>query len=188
MGLGKLASRKVEAETVLGVDASTNSFAFCVYDKNGPVRWGEIKFKGSSVFERLVYGGGIIRSLVSKLDCDIVAIEASVYVNNKSTVIGMAYSVGMIISSLGVKKVVEYRPLEWQSYIGNPPLKKAEKEKIRADYPGKTDSWYSNKGREFRKNRTREWVMNTFGYNISSDNVTDAFGIAAKAWSEHGRE
>lgn len=183
-------SKMVEPErvnTILGVDASTNSFAFCVFDHTGPVRWGEINFKGTTIFKRIIDGGRIIRALSHELNCDMIAIESSVYVNNKSTVIGMAYSVGMILSSLGIDNIVEYKPLEWQKFVNNPPLKKAEKDKIKADFPGKSASWYSSKGRETRKERTRQWVKDSYGYDIASDNVTDAFGIGFKAWSEYGK-
>lgn len=187
MALAKIMKQTEGVNTILGVDASTNSFAFCVYDKNGPVRWGEINFRGVTVFKRLIYGGRILRALANELNAEMIAIESSVYVNNKSTVIGMAYSVGMILSSLGIDNIAEYKPLEWQTHIGNSTLKKVEKDKIKQDYPGKSASWYSNKGRELRKDRTRQWVKNTYGHDIKSDNVTDAFGVGAKAWNDHGK-
>lgn len=180
MGLGKLASRKVEAETVLGVDASTNSFAFCVYDKNGPVKWGEVKFKGSSVFERLAYGQRYITAMKDHLKADLVVFESAIYVQNKKTVILLAYAFGAVISALinNGAKIEEVSPLGWQNYIGNKPLTKAEKDTIVKEFPNKSKSWYSNKNREFRKARTMQWAKDEFGIEVDSDNVSDAIGVA----------
>ena len=180
MGLGKLASRKVEAETVLGVDASTNSFAFCLYDKNGPIRWGEIKFKGSTVFERLAYGQRYITAMKKYLDADIVVFESAIYVQNKKTVILLAYAFGAVISALinNGAKIEEVSPLQWQNFIGNKPLTKAEKDAIKKSFPGKSTSWYQNKNREMRKQRTMDWAKKEFMVDVTSDNVSDAVGIA----------
>jgi len=178
--LGKLVSRKVEAETVLGVDASTTSFAFCLYGKDGPIRWGEVKFKGSNVFERLAYGQRYINAMKDHLKADIVVFESAIYVQNKKTVILLAYAFGAVISALinNGAKIEEVSPLAWQNYIGNKPLTKAEKEAIKKDNPGKSASWYQNANREFRKQRTMSWAKDEFGIEVDSDNVSDAVGVA----------
>lgn len=175
-----MASKKVEAETVLGVDASTTSFAFCLYGKDGPIRWGEVKFKGSSVFERLAYGQRYIAAMKDHLEADIVVFESAIYVQNKKTVILLAYAFGAVISALinNGAKIEEVSPLQWQNYIGNKPLTKAEKEAIKRDNPGKSASWYSNANREFRKKRTMDWASAEFGITVQSDNVSDAVGVA----------
>ena len=180
MALKNIVSRKVEAETVLGVDASTNSFAFCLYGKDGPIRWGEIRFKGNTVFERLAYGQRYITAMKEHLNADIVVFESAIYVQNKKTVILLAYAFGAVISALinNGAKIEEVSPLQWQNYIGNKPLTKAEKEAIKRDNPGKSASWYSNANREFRKQRTMAWAKDEFGIDVDSDNVSDAVGVA----------
>lgn len=180
MALKKLVSGKVEAETVLGVDASTNSFAFCLYGKNGPIRWGEVKFKGSSVFERLAYAQRNITAMKEHLKADIVVFEGAIYVQNKKTVILLAYAFGAVISALinNGATIKEISPLQWQNYIGNKALTKAEKQAIVDAHPGKSKSWYDNKNREFRKQRTMDWAKDEFGVDVTSDNVSDAVGIA----------
>lgn len=174
--------------TVLGVDASTNSFAFCLYGKDGPIKWGEVNFKGRTVFERLAYGQRNVAAMKDHLKADLVVFEGAIYVQNKKTVILLAYAFGAIISALinNGAEVKEVSPLQWQNFIGNKTLTKAEKETIKNANPGKSTSWYSNKNREFRKGRTMAWVKQTFGISVDSDNVSDAIGIAHYAFKTYG--
>jgi len=187
MGLGKI--KKVESvNTVLGVDASTNSFAFCLYGKDGPIKWGEVNFKGNSVFERLAYGQRYISAMKDHLQADLVVFESAIYVQNKKTVILLAYAFGAVISALinNGARIEEVGPIQWQSFIGNKALTKAEKETIKREFPGKSASWYSNKNREFRKNRTKEWAEKEFGITLDSDNVSDAIGVAHYGYKTFG--
>lgn len=172
--------------TVLGVDASTNSFAFCLMDKDGPVRWGEIKFKGNTVFERLAYGQRQIAKMKKHLNADLVVFESAIYVQNKKTVILLAYAFGAIISALinNGSKVEEVSPLQWQNFLGNKALTKIEKQAIKDEFPGKSASWYSDKNRKFRKQRTMDWARDTYGIVVESDNVSDAIGVAHYARSK----
>lgn len=164
---------------VMGVDCSTQSFAFSIFDDGVLVQWGEIEFVGKTVFERLADGQAKVSALKSSLVADRVMIESAVFVQNKKTVILLAYAFGAIISALVNNGAVvdEANPLLWQRYIGNPPLTRAEKESIVKGNPGKSKSWYSAKYRDFRKNRTRQWVKKKFGLDIESDNITDAIGL-----------
>jgi hypothetical protein len=43
--------------------------------------------------------------------------------------------------------------------------------------PGKSKSRYTNHYREFRKERTKEWVALNTGVMVESDNVSDAIAI-----------
>lgn len=180
MSLVKASKKTYDASTVLGVDASTNSFAFCLMDKNGPIRWGEINFKGASVFERLAYGQRNIAAMKEYLSADLVVFESAIFVQNKKTVILLAYSFGAVISALinNGAKIEEVSPLGWQNYIGNKPLTKVEKDAIAVEFPGKSKSWYDNKKREIRKQRTMDWAKKTYGIEVTSDNVSDAIGVA----------
>ena len=155
------------------------SFAFSIFDDGKLVQWGEIKFSGKNVFERLADGQDKIRALRDKLQVDVVAIESAVYVQNKKTVILLAYAYGAIISALvqSGARVVEVAPMTWQNAIGNKVLTKVEKSAIVEANPGQTKSWYSNANRLFRKARTAKWVEETFGLKIDNDNVTDAIAL-----------
>lgn len=186
MALGVLKKKAGKIETVLGVDASTNSLAFCLYGKQGPIRWGEIKFKGASVFERLSDGQNRVRAIANLLKADLIVFESAVYVQNKKTVILLAYAFGAIVAALMTTgaQVEEISPMTWQNAIGNKALTKVEKQRIIDANPGKSKSWYSNANREFRKQRTMDWVEKTYGIEVESDNVSDAIAVASVGHSK----
>jgi Holliday junction resolvasome RuvABC endonuclease subunit len=178
--------KKPGVKRVMGADCSTQSFAFSIFDDGELVQWGEIKFVGKNVFERLADGQDKVRALRDVLQVDKVVIEGAIYVQNKKTVILLAYAFGAIISALvqSGAEVVEMSPMTWQSRIGNKVLTKAEKAAIMADNPGKSATWYTAANRNFRKNRTREWVRDNLGPDINNDNVTDAIALGWVAAQE----
>lgn len=180
MSLGKLT--KFTASRVIGIDASTNSLAFAIFEDGKPVKCGEVFFKGATVFERLKDAKAKTRALVESgvLKGDYIAIESAVMVRNIQTAIDLAYVYGAIIGELMAfnPQVHKVAPISWQSGIGNPNLKKAEKEKIQKDFPGKSKTWYQNKGREIRKGRTMDIARQYFLIPSDSDNVGDAVGLA----------
>jgi len=169
------------AHRVLGIDASTNSFAFCLMHEKTAVKWGEVRFEGSDVYERILDAKRKIRSFKHELDFDFVVMEAAISVKSVATGIKMAYVFGVIMSELlddGVE-VKEVTPIAWQSAINNKNFNKSEKEAVRLEFPNKSDNWIKNKIREKRKQKTINWVKDTYGISLESDNVADAFGIAA---------
>lgn len=180
MGIGRLT--KVEAKRVIGIDASTNSLAFAIFEGESPVLCGEVKFEGSTVFERLGDAKKKTRALVESgiLRADYIAIESAIMVRNIQTAIDLAYVYGAIIGELMAfnPQVHKVAPISWQSGIGNPNLKKAEKEQMQKDFPGKSKTWYSTKGRAMRKQRTLDIAQKFFKIPDNSDNVGDAVGLA----------
>ena len=44
---------KTKANRVLGIDASTNSVAFCLMEGDKPLKWGKIEFTGSDIYEKI---------------------------------------------------------------------------------------------------------------------------------------
>lgn len=183
MSLAKLA--KPKAEKVLGIDASTNSFAFCLMHKDKAVKWGEITFEGADVYERILDAKNKIKSFKHTLDFDFVVIEAAISVKSVHTGMKMAYVFGAIMGELlsDNVEVVEVHPITWQSYLGNKNYTKAEKDAIRAEFPDKSDNWIKAKIRERRKQRTIDFARN-LGIKTESDNVADAAGIAWYAINE----
>lgn len=173
---------KVKAKRVLGIDASTRSLAFAILEDGRPVSCGEIMFKGSNVFERLKDAKHKTKALVADgtLRADYVVIESAIMVRNVQTAIDLAYVYGAIIGELMQfnPQVHKVAPISWQSGIGNPNLKKAEKDKIMLDFPGKSKTWYQNKGREIRKQRTMDIARGYFQIPTNSDNIGDAVGLA----------
>ena len=183
MSLAKLA--KPKANRVLGIDASTNSFAFCLMKGKTPVKWGEITFEGADVYERILDAKNKIKSFKRELDTDFIVIEAAISVRSIHTGIKMAYVFGAIMGELlsdGVR-VEEIHPITWQSYLGNKNFTKAEKQAVKDEFPGKTENWYKGKIREIRKQRTLDFAR-TLGIEVQSDNVSDAAGIAWYAVNE----
>jgi len=183
VSLAKLA--KPKSNKVLGIDASTNSLAFCLMKGKTPVKWGEITFEGADVYERILDAKNKIRSFKRELDTDFIVIEAAISVKSVHTGIKMAYVFGAIMGELlsnGVE-VKEIHPITWQSYLGNKNFTKAEKQAVKDEFPGKSENWYKGKIREIRKQRTIDFVGN-LGVKVQSDNVADAAGIAWYAVNE----
>lgn len=176
---------KPKASKVIGVDISTNSLAFAIFVDGQPDKCGEITFNGSTVFERLKDCKMKIARLVDThmLDADYIVIESAIMVRNVGTAIDLAYVFGAALGELGraTKELHKVAPVTWQSGIGNPILKKHEKEEIQKQFPGKSKTWYSNRGREIRKQRTLDIAQKYFKVDNNSDNVGDAIGIALYA-------
>ena len=170
---------------IIGIDASTNSFAFCLMDGDKIKKWGEINFRGDTVYERILDAKNKIKAIKDQLDYDFIVIEAAVSVKSVATGLKMAYVFGTIMGELMHDniKVVEVHPITWQSYLGNKNFTKAEKENVRKDYPGKSENWYKAKIREIRKNKTIDFAA-TLGVKTDSDNVADSVGIAWYALNE----
>ena len=167
------------AAKILGIDASTNSIAFCLIDEKTPVKWGEVHFQGSTVYERILDAKRKVHAIRERLNYDTICIEAAVSVKSVATGLKMAYMFGTIMGELMYDdtRVVEVHPLKWQGYINNPNFTKSEKEAVKKEFPGKTESWYKNKVRELRKQKTIDFAK-TLGIEVESDNVADAIGIA----------
>lgn len=176
MSLAKLA--KVTDSRVLGIDASTRSVAFCLFENKTPIKWGEVFFDGGDVYERILDAKKKVRSIAKTFPSDFVAIEAAIMVRSANTGLKMAYIFGAIMGELvdDGRKVVEVHPITWQSFIGNKNFTKAEKLEIQNKYPGKTANWYKAKGREIRKQKTIDFCKQ-LGVNVESDNVADSCGI-----------
>lgn len=179
MSLAKL--HKSKANRVLGIDASTNSIAFCILEDKKPVSYGEIVFYGSDVYEKMLDAKKKIEALkkLGMFDVDFVAIEAGVVVKSTHIGIKMAYVFGVIMAELLEDhiKVVECHPITWQSFIGNKNYTKVQKQAVRDEHPGKSDTWYSAEIRKRRKQYTLTYMADK-GIITTSDNVADAAGIA----------
>lgn len=180
MSIAQLTQTK--AQRVIGIDCSTNSLAFAVFEGDTPVTAGEVRFRGQDVFERLNDARKKTQALVDEgiLVGDYVSIESAIMVRNVQVAIKLAYVYGAVMGVImqNKMKVNEVPPITWQSKIGNPNLKKAEKEALKEMYPGKSASWYQNKGREIRKQRTLDIAKQYFSIADNSDNVGDAVGLA----------
>lgn len=179
MSLAKLANKK--GKRILGVDASTNSFAFCVLENKKVIKYGEIYFDGGDIYERILDAKRKIAAVGSTdiFNVDYMAIEAAVMVKSANTGIKMAYVFGAIIGEILSDhiEVIEVHPITWQSFIGNKNFTKAQKAEVKTANPGRSENWIKNKIREMRKEITKQFAAK-YGVKTESDNVSDAFGIA----------
>lgn len=168
-----------EINTVMGIDCSSKTFAFAIFEQGNLSMWGEIDFYGANLYERMGSGQRRIAAFAERVRVDKVAFEAAIHINSRKTVIDLAYSYGAAISPFirpGVE-VETISPISWQSAIGNKQFTAAEKAAVKKEYPDKSDSWRKNHIRELRKQRTIDWVKQKYGVDVASDNVADAIGL-----------
>lgn len=177
-------------KNILAIDASTNSMAFSVFSDQELKKYGKINFQGRHVYEK---AGDAIRKLVPFLkdfNIDAVVIESAIYTNSQKTAINLAIVQGVIIGSSQMysnRVVLSCSPVSWQNWIGNKILTKEEKKDIRDEYPGHSFSWYKQKERETRKNKTIKMVNIEFMTSIDDDDVADAVAIgwySSKNWNK----
>jgi Holliday junction resolvasome RuvABC endonuclease subunit len=171
---------KTKANRVLGIDASTNSVAFCLMENNKPLKWGKIEFVGSDIYEKIYDAKVKTHAMLNELKSDYIAVEGAILVRSPDAVIKLSYVYGVVIAELMSTgaKVITISPTAWQAHIGNKNPTKDEKAAIRLANPGYADSWYKNKMRNIRKQRTVDYFNNKYGLSLDDFDVADAFGIA----------
>ena len=171
---------KTKANRVLGIDASTNSVAFCLMENDKPLKWGKIDFVGADIYEKIYDAKVKMHVMLNELKSDYIAVEGAVLVRSPDAVIKLSYVYGVVIAELMSTgaSVITISPTSWQAYIGNKNPTKDEKSAIRVQNPGYADSWYKNKLRNMRKQRTVDYFNNKYSLSLNDFDVADAFGIA----------
>jgi hypothetical protein len=161
--------------------------AFCLYDSTGPTKWGEVKFKGNNVFERIADGQAKVSASLNGLQPDLIIFESAVFIQNKKTVVLLAYAYGAIVAALMQPGIVveEIPPITWQNAIGNKSFTKEEKAKVKRDFPDQKVAWYQSKLRDMRKQRTMDWVKAQYGIDVTNDNVGDAIAVASVGFDKY---
>lgn len=185
MGLGDLL-KKDPPEIIMGVDASTKSYAFSVI-KNGKVTCKKkILFNGNTLNERLRAAALGVEEMIVKSP-DKVFIESAVYINNRQVVINLAYFYGVLMGGMARHGIdVELvAPISWMSHIGNPNFTESEKKDFKEVYDDLSKTALKNKMRQCRKERTVRLVNEQFGMKISDFDVADSLGIA---WFGYDKE
>jgi Holliday junction resolvasome RuvABC endonuclease subunit len=177
---------KTKAARVLGIDASTNSIAFCLMENDIPLKWGKINLAGNDIYEKIYDAKVKMSVMLDELQADYIAVEGAVLVRSADAVIKLSYVYGVVIAELMSTgaKVITISPTSWQSYIGNKNPTKEEKAGIRLANPGYAESWYKNQLRNMRKQRTANYFNNKYNLSISDFDVADSFGIAHYANKE----
>jgi Holliday junction resolvasome RuvABC endonuclease subunit len=171
---------KTKAYRVLGIDASTNSIAFCLMENNIPLKWGKIDLQGQDIYEKIYDAKNKMSVMLEELKSDYIVVEGAILVRSPDAVIKLSYVYGVVIAELMSTgaKVITISPSAWQAYIGNKNPTKEEKAAVRLASPGYADSWYKNKLRNMRKQRTVDYFNKKYNLNITDFDVADAFGIA----------
>jgi Holliday junction resolvasome RuvABC endonuclease subunit len=171
---------KTKAHRVLGIDASTNSIAFCLMENDKPLKWGKIELKGNDIFEKIHDAKVKTHAMLEELKSDYIVVEGAILVRSPDAVIKLSYVYGVVIAELMSTgaKVITIGPSSWQAYIGNKNPTKNEKSAIRLANPGYAESWYKNQLRNMRKQRTVDYFNNKYGLELDDFDVADAFGIA----------
>jgi Holliday junction resolvasome RuvABC endonuclease subunit len=175
---------------ICSIDASTNSLAFAIFDNEELETVGKINFFGVGTYNKVSDACAKTRALFTLFDVEAVVIEHTVFINSPKTAADLALVQGALLGGMalsGVKIIKSTNPMAWQGFIGNSRLTSHEKQIIRSDNPGKSDSWYKNKEREFRKERTIKFVNTIYDKNITDNDVADAIGIghyAVSNWSK----
>ena len=174
------------------IDASTNSMAFAIFSDNNLVQYGKITFVGTGTFAKVGDAARKTKALFELFDIDAIAIEHTVFMNSPKTVGDLALVQGALLGAAmltGIKIVRSINPITWQSYINNGKLKKEEKLKVISDFPGKSLSWYKNKEREIRKQRTINIMNINYDVQVTDHDVADAIGVghyALNNWEKLG--
>lgn len=171
---------KTKANRVLGIDASTNSIAFCLMEGDQPLKWGKINLVGSDIYDKIYDAKTKMALMLDELKSDYIVVEGAILVRSPDAVIKLSYVYGVVIAELMSTgaKVITISPTAWQAYIGNKNPTKFEKDKIRFENPGYAESWYKNQLRNMRKQRTVDYFNTKYGLLLDDFDVADAFGIA----------
>jgi Holliday junction resolvasome RuvABC endonuclease subunit len=176
----KLSLINPKPQKICSIDASTNSLAFAIFDEDRLTHVGKINFSGSSTYDKVGDACAKTEAVFKMFDIQAVVIEHTVFMNSPKTAADLALVQGALLGGMalaGVKKIKSINPIAWQTFIGNGRLTTPEKQELRSDHLGKSDSWYKNNEREFRKQRTIKFVNTIYDKNISDNDVADAVGI-----------
>lgn len=180
-------------QTICAIDASTNSLAFALFDTQqkelGVV--GKINFKGKDTYEKVMDAGQKVKAFFDYYGgFEAIVIEHTVFMNSPKTAADLALVQGAILGAAGqsgTKVIGKVSPITWQNFIGNKKISKDEKFYIKAQNPGKSDSWLKSYERELRKQRTINFINVQYDRSINDNDVADACGIghwAMKNWSK----
>ena len=182
----KLSLINPQPKKICSIDASTNSLAFAIFDGEELVRYGKILFVGATTYDKVADACAKTEAVFKVFEVEAVVIEHTVFMNSPKTAADLALVQGALLGGMalaGVKTIRSTNPMAWQSFIGNGRLTHAEKAAIRTGSPEKSDSWYKNKEREFRKQRTIKFVNTIYNKTIEDNDVADAVAIGHYALS-----
>jgi Holliday junction resolvasome RuvABC endonuclease subunit len=168
---------------ICSIDASTNSLALAIFntEEKKLVSVGKIHFEGNNIYEKVMDAGKKVKAFFDIYGgFEAIVIEHTVFMNSPKTAADLALVQGSILGSAGqsgTKEIGRVSPITWQNYIGNKRLTKEEQIKVRANNPGKSNSWYKAYERMLRKEKTIRFININYDRNIEDNDVADACGI-----------
>ena len=171
-------------KTICAIDASTNSLAFALFDTKEKtlVTIGKINFEGKDTYQKVMDAGKKVKAFI--------VIEHTVFMNSPKTAADLALVQGAILGAAGqsgTKIIGKVSPITWQNYIGNKKISKDEKFYIKAQNPGKSESWLKTYERNLRKERTINFINIQYDRTITDNDVADACGIGHWAMKNWGK-
>jgi Holliday junction resolvasome RuvABC endonuclease subunit len=171
-----------KADLVLGVDASTKSYAWCLLDGAKVVSMGEEVFEGKSMYEKMKEAEKAAQRL-AKMAPEFCALEQAVFVNNRAVTIKLSYFYGILMGAMAANDIPfdDVPPMTWMNHIGNARFTKQEQMDFRKLHPKRTKNWYKDQMRKIRKQRTIDWVVDRYSLTPENDNIADAVGVATYA-------
>lgn len=177
---------------ICAIDASTNSLAFAIFHDDNLVKFGKIKFDGLNVYSKVRDSARKSVQFFEQMkeSIDAIVIEHTIYLNSPKTAADLALVQGSLLGAAaqnGIRLAGSINPIAWQTFLGNGKLTKEDKLAIRKDNPGKSDSWYKNYEREFRKLRTIK--ISNIAYDIDNhdNDIADAIGVGHYAIHNWGK-
>jgi Holliday junction resolvasome RuvABC endonuclease subunit len=180
-------------KTICAIDASTNSLAFAIFntEKKTLESVGKITFKGKDTYEKVMDAGQKVKLFIDMHGgFEAIIIEHTVFMNSPKTAADLALVQGAILGSAGqsgTKIIGKVSPITWQNFIGNKKISKEEQLIIRAQTPGKSESYYKAYERMLRKERTINFININYDRSITDNDVADACGIGHWALSNWGK-
>ena len=166
---------------LFSVDASTTSMAFAIFDGEALVSYGKINFEGKSIYARVADAGRKCRAFFEEFpEIKNLVIEHTVFMNSPKTAADLALVQGALLGAAaqsGITLAGAVNPIAWQSYLGNKKMTKTEQFELTKEFPGKSKTWYKNKEREIRKQRTMNIIKINYDRDILDNDIADAVGV-----------
>jgi Holliday junction resolvasome RuvABC endonuclease subunit len=180
-------------KTICAIDASTNSLAFALFDTKEKtlITIGKINFEGKDTYQKVMDAGKKVKAFFDIYGgFEAIVIEHTVFMNSPKTAADLALVQGAILGAAGqsgTKIIGKVSPITWQNYIGNKKISKDEKFYIKAQNPGKSESWLKTYERNLRKERTINFINVQYDRTITDNDVADACGIGHWAMKNWGK-
>ena len=168
-------------ETILAIDASTNSLAYAIFTNKELVDYGKINFSGINTYAKVIDAAQKVMNFsafnLQDMTIGAVVIEHTVFMNSPKTAADLALVQGSLLGTIGIPTIRSVAPITWQNFIGNKKPSKEEIAKMKLDNPTKSDSWIKTQTREQRKQKTIHFVEVQYDKVINDNDIADAVGI-----------